>query len=269
MRDGGHPGVMADQAPANHAALESVLQMLHGLYVEGKQEASTWLEQFQHSVEAWTISDQLLQKYSKENIACYFAASTMKTKIFTSYHQLPADSRPVLRDTLFNHVVTTTSTEARTQLCLAIAYLALQMVEWTEPVQTLVDRFSPHGSVGAVALLQTLKYLAEECYNNERLRIGANRRDEMFKKLRSSSADTLQIVEAALQMHKSAGSLDDNVKRLCFQCTSSWLRMCNVPDATLTQCQIVFAPFEVSHEMCFEFIGKQQRAYFEVFCWYL
>ena len=236
--------VMAQQGQPQ-VTLEAVLQMLHALYAEGKQEASTWLEQFQHSVEAWTIADQLLQKYSKENVACYFAASTMKMKIFQSYDQLPAETRPVLRDTLFNHVTTTASSEARTQLCLAIAYLALQMVEWTWPVESLIENLSSHGTVGAVAMLQTLKYLAEECYNNDRLRIGANRRDEMYKKLRESSSKTLQVVEAAMAMHQSTGALDDSVKRLCFQCTSSWLRMCNVPDATLTQCQIVFAPFEV------------------------
>ncbi|XP_065191156.1 transportin-3-like [Sycon ciliatum] len=233
---------MADRQ--QQGSLQDVLDTLHALYVEGRQEASALLEQFQQSVEAWQVADEILRGYSNNQVACYFAASTMKMKISASYHQLPADTRAALRDTLFNHVVSTDSTEARAQLCLAIAYLALQMVEWTNPVETLIDKLSVAGSRGAVVLLQTLKYLVEECYS-ERLRIGHNRREEMYKKLRAGCSRTLEIVEAAMQMHKSTGQLDDNVKILCFQCTSSWLRMCNVPVTTLTQCQIIFAPFEV------------------------
>ena len=37
-------------------------------------------------------------------ISCYFAAQTMRSKIQLSFHELPADAHPSLRDSLMDHL---------------------------------------------------------------------------------------------------------------------------------------------------------------------
>ena len=55
-----------------------------------------WLQEYQKSVYAWTISDQLLQqKMSMES--CYFAAQTLRSKIQSNFHELPPDVHESLR----------------------------------------------------------------------------------------------------------------------------------------------------------------------------
>ena len=54
------------------------------------------------------------------------------------------------------------------QLCLAIADLAIQLLQWKTVIADLVDKFgkTPHGSI---CLLEILKILPEEMNNNTRL----------------------------------------------------------------------------------------------------
>ncbi|XP_006826075.1 transportin-3-like [Saccoglossus kowalevskii] len=126
--------------------LETVIQAVQTLYhspdVSAKEKASQWLGELQRSVHAWQIADQLL-RYKQDVESSYFAAHTMRTKIQYSFHELPANSHTSLRDSLLSHIETLpqdTSQVILTQLCLALADLALQMVVWKKAPVDMIQR---------------------------------------------------------------------------------------------------------------------------------
>ena len=71
----------------------------------------------------------------------------MRTKIQNSFHELPLGSHISLRDSLLEHVNAVneeTNSVIVTQLCLAIADLALLMgpQEWPQAVRDLTTRYN-------------------------------------------------------------------------------------------------------------------------------
>ena len=132
---------------AKQYTLDEVLGLLKDLYknpdTAGKEKASLMLGELQNSVGAWTISDQLLQ-LNQDVESCYFAAQTMRTKIQYAFHELPVDTHAQLRDSLLTHaekVSDATPTVIATQLCLALADLALQMATWKNAANELIKKF--------------------------------------------------------------------------------------------------------------------------------
>ncbi|KAG7176748.1 Transportin-3-like 1 [Homarus americanus] len=91
--------------------INEVLAAISTLYdaeLQDKQkhdQASKWLGQLQRSVQAWKVADQLLHAKRDVN-SCFFAAQTLRTKI----------------------------QGIATQLCVALADLALHMASWEDPI---------------------------------------------------------------------------------------------------------------------------------------
>ena len=92
------------------------------------------------------VADELLyRKGAVSTESCYIAAQTMRTKIQNSFYELPLESHISLRDSLLEHVNAVneeTNSVIVTQLCLAIADLALLMgpQEWPDAVRDLSTR---------------------------------------------------------------------------------------------------------------------------------
>ena len=224
--------------------LESVFEALNALYrnpsPEGKEKASTWLEQLQHSVYAWQIADQLLQ-LNHDVESCYFAAHTMRTKIQYAFHELPQDSHQALRDSLLNHAAKITQDSPpviATQLCLALADLSLQMATWQGATQDLVSRFSTDAK-HLHFLVELLTVLPEEI-NSRSLRLGENRRQEFMRELTTAAPTVLQLLTACLE---SAGS-DARLQAKVFRCLSSWFSVQAIQQDHMIQSPLLGAPFQ-------------------------
>lgn len=83
---------------------------------------------------------------------------------------LDSNARLQLRDSLVE-LLWTFSTGPKSvmiQLCLALADLAIQLLNWKTVVSDIVDRFG-QSSEGANCLLEFLKVLPEEMQSNNRL----------------------------------------------------------------------------------------------------
>lgn len=84
--------------------------------------------------------------------------------------ELDVDARLQLRDSLVELLwqFANGPKAVMIQLCLAIADLAIQLLQWKTVIPDLVDKFgkSAHGSV---CLLEVLKILPEEMNGNTRL----------------------------------------------------------------------------------------------------
>lgn len=177
---------------------------------------NTYATKFQ--VFSWSIADELLQQ-KRDLHSCYFAAQTMRNKIQTSFHELPQSAHESLRDSLVVHISQITNeTDAIivTQLCLALADLALLMSSWQNPVMELIEKLS--GNPASIWPLIVIITLIPEEINSRYLRLGANRREEIFKQLETNSAIVSNLLTACLANSTTMPHMMKVIK-----CYTSWI----------------------------------------------
>lgn len=120
--------------------------------------------------------------------ACLFAAQTFRTKVgrlqlmnniclsrgqaIYDLNQLEQNQLIALKDTLLTALDNFQNgpKSVRTQLCLAIAALALQVKSWVEPVESIIQRYS-HSPTSVPMLLEFLRVLPEEINGNTKIPI--------------------------------------------------------------------------------------------------
>ncbi|XP_013416764.1 transportin-3 [Lingula anatina] len=229
-----------DSAPS----IETVLQAIHALYHHpdpaGKEKASVWLGELQKSVFAWQIADHLLQQ-NRDLESCYIAAQTMRTKIQYAFHELPPATHQSLRNSLLDHISKTnagTNQVIVTQLCLALADLALQMATWKNAARDLIDRFS--GNVDHVHCLVEILTVMPEEVNSRSLRLGANRRSEIIDELTETAPMVLQL----LAVCRENFSQEEKMQTKIFRCLASWFNVAAVPQDLIVQSPMLTAPFQ-------------------------
>ncbi|CAB3980536.1 transportin-3-like isoform X2 [Paramuricea clavata] len=223
--------------------IEQVLQAIDALYniqnAEGKEAASKWLENLQTSVFAWEIADQLLTT-KQSTTSCFIGAQTMRTKIQYFFHELQPVQYESLKNSLLNHITQLhNSTQAiLNQLCLAVADLAVQMPQWSNPVTDLVERFSKTIQM-IPALLEILQYLTEEV-KSEHLRVGANRREEVANQLRQSSLVVIQLLNACVEQCPN----EEQIRIKIFCCLGGWLLLGAYPPDEVMKSRLLPVLFE-------------------------
>ncbi|GFG31613.1 hypothetical protein Cfor_03192, partial [Coptotermes formosanus] len=203
--------------PPLDTVYQAVFTLYHNPEPTEKEKASQWLGELQRSVYAWKIADEMLQQ-KRDLESCYFAAQTMRTKIQFSFHELPTEAHNSLRDSLMEHigqVNDATNTVIVTQLCLALADLALQMSSWQKPVVDLIGKF---GRTNVWPLLEILTVLPEEV-NSRLLRLGANRRLEVMQEFGSTAPTVTEFLKVCL----SNGGENPHIHIRILRCFTSWV----------------------------------------------
>ncbi|XP_017783001.1 PREDICTED: transportin-3 [Nicrophorus vespilloides] len=186
-----------------------------------KERASHWLRNFQKSVHAWTLADEILH-HKKDLESCYFAAQTMRSKIHYYFHELPIEAHGSLRDSLMDHlskITEGTNSIIVTQLCLALTDLILQMCSWEHAVLDLINRFSQSN---LWPLLEIFIVLPEEIESRS-LRLGENRRQHVMDDLRSCAPTVNNFLKHCSNMY--CNNLHDNVQitSKIIRCYASWI----------------------------------------------
>ncbi|KAJ3091018.1 Nuclear import receptor [Quaeritorhiza haematococci] len=122
-----------------------------------------------------------------------------------------------------------------TQLCLALADLAIQMFEWTNPVQHMIEVFGKDKeSVGC--LLEFLTLLPEEITNNYKIPI---EKDDLIARSDKLLADNAnEMLKLILYYMESSGS-DTEMQNKIFDCLYSWLRSGDIKVATLPATPVI------------------------------
>lgn len=225
-------------------SLEFVARALATLYHDpdskAKEQASVFLNQLQKSHFAWEVADQLLHELSADVNASYFAAHTMRTKVYYNYGELPADSRVSLRDSLLGHVTRfgSASQPVVTQLALAVADLAVQMVEWKDAVGDLISRLAQDGS-SVTMLLETLTVLPEEI-DSPHFRLGSNRRKDVTEEMRKAGAVVLSLLSTCYDTFQGERSITVKILR----CFASWMYLEAFPLDSLVSNPLMLVPFQ-------------------------
>ncbi|KAK4886164.1 hypothetical protein RN001_002435 [Aquatica leii] len=235
-----------DQKPTLEVVLLAVSSLYNNPNTVENERASLWLEDLQKSVHAWTIADELL--HFKRNLeSCYFAAQTMRTKIQQCFYELPIEAHTSLRDSLLEHISQineNTNTVIVTQLCLALADLALQMPTWNQPIYDLVNKFS---HTHTWPLLEILTVLPEEL-DSRSVRLGENRRKEMLDSLKLCSPTVNEFLK-----HCANGFGEDfneniqaNIKTL--RCFTSWVSVNAISVDSLNDNIVIAKAFDILNQ---------------------
>ncbi|KAK4688053.1 transportin-3, partial [Tremellales sp. Uapishka_1] len=235
--------------PSDQAAA-TVLQALHTLYHDpesaAKRRASEWLEEFQHSAEAWQTCHSLLTSPSSPPESRLFAAQSFRAKILYDLPQLPRESLAPLRDSLIASLAPLTQPSAPAgsravliQLCLALSDLALQMPEWTNVVGGMIDQFGKDPSTVTV-LLGFLRCLVEE-FGNPRIPLSSEEARSVMSDLAAGSAD--QVI-GVLGMYIQASGVTTAIQISVYETLRSWLQAGEVMSAQIIQTPLFHAAFE-------------------------
>ncbi|OJJ42702.1 hypothetical protein ASPZODRAFT_20229 [Penicilliopsis zonata CBS 506.65] len=184
-----------------------------------KTHAHEFLENFQKSVEAWTITHEMLQSPEVPIEAKLFAATTLKGKITFDLDQLPAESVPALRDSVLSLLVAYGSgpRPIQTQLCVCLASLAIQMTQWKDVLATVGATL---GSTAGDCVLEFLKILPEEVTEGRKINLSEEDLATRTKELLEDNAD--QVMHLLVQYARSSATASTNPRLL--DCITSWMR---------------------------------------------
>ncbi|GAB7362921.1 hypothetical protein MBLNU230_g3221t2 [Neophaeotheca triangularis] len=184
-----------------------------------KHQAHTYLEQFQKSENAWSSTFELLQSPQSNDEAKLFAATTLKGKIIYDFHQLPRESLPQLRDTLLSLLATYAKgpKPIRTQLCVCLANLAIQMLEWKDVLQTVVSTL---GNESLACLLEFLHVLPEEVTEGRKIALTEDDLRQRTTELLENNAQ--QVLGLLTQYAQSSEDAPRNPQLM--ECITSWTK---------------------------------------------
>ncbi|KAL8917412.1 MAG: hypothetical protein Q9208_007967 [Pyrenodesmia sp. 3 TL-2023] len=203
--------------------LEPILTALNTMQANAertqKSQAHGYLERFQKSPEAWSKTHSLLSSPTTTTEAKLFAATTLKGKITYDLDQLPRDSLPSLRDSILNLLISFREgpRPIRTQLCVCLANLAIQMLEWKN---VLGQVGSTLGSGAGDCVLEFLRILPEEVTEGRKINLTEEELTSRTKDLLEDNAP--QVLTLLIQYSRASAAAASNPR--LFECISSWLR---------------------------------------------
>ncbi|KAG5650654.1 hypothetical protein H0H81_011476 [Sphagnurus paluster] len=206
------------------------------------ESANSWLQDFQHSPEAWSTCNVLLLSPDAPAAAKLFAAQTFRSKVTYDLHQVDQENLPALRDTILSALdrYHTGPRNIIVQLCLALAGIALQMPSWPDAVQTMIESFGRNPRTVPL-LLQFLTLLPEELNGNTKIPITDDEYTERSARL--LTANSKKILEL-LSMYIQAAGVTNDVQTQVFNCLRSWLVAGEVTSTNLAETPLFAFSFE-------------------------
>ncbi|EFR04571.1 mRNA transport regulator MTR10 [Nannizzia gypsea CBS 118893] len=222
----------ASSASAPQQAFAPVLAALSTMQGSASRQEKThaheFLEKFQKSIEAWTATHAILQAADAQVEAKLFAATTLKGKITYDLDQLPESAQPELRTSILSLLSTYRSgpRPIRTQLCVSLATLAIQMTSWKDVLPTVGAAL---GDEAGDCVLEFLKILPEEVIEGRKINLTEEELSLRTKELLEENAS--QVLGLLTQYSQSSSSAATNP--LLLECITSWMR--EIPAAQIVE----------------------------------
>ncbi|GAB4860681.1 Transportin mos14 [Ancistrocladus abbreviatus] len=186
-----------------------------------RMQADRWLQDFQRTIDAWQVADNLLHDASSNLETLIFCSQTLRSKVQRDFEELPSEAFRPLRDSL-NTLLKKFHKgppKVRTQISLAVAALAVHVPidDWGDGgiVKWLREEMKSHAEC-VPGFLELLKVLPEEVFNY-RIAARSERRHQFEKELTSAMEDALGILTACLNA--------DELREQVLEAFASWLRL--------------------------------------------
>ncbi|KAG8864387.1 Nuclear import receptor [Serendipita sp. 405] len=217
--------------------------------------ANEWLQDFQHTIEAWEVSSTLLMAADSPPPLKMFAAQTLKSKVVYDLNQLPSEQLPLLRDTLVSALQQFSSGPRNTlvQISLALSSLAMQMPDWAPTaVQNLIETLGTTPDYVA-GLLQFLAVLPDDVSTNTRIPVSD---DEYRTRSQSLLTENCENVLNLLTMYITAQGITPHIQKLVFEVLSSWVVSGEVSASMVGQTPLFDSMFEaLATDQLFDMAG--------------
>ncbi|RMZ76868.1 hypothetical protein DV738_g4679, partial [Chaetothyriales sp. CBS 135597] len=200
------------------AALATMQSNVKG---KDKLQAHQYLETFQKSTEAWNSTHAILRDPSSPVEARLFAATTIKGKIIYDLHQLPDDALIPLRDSMLQllQLYSSGPRPIRTQLCVCVASLAIQMTSWKNVLGTVGSAVG-NGVDSGDCLLDFLRILPEEVTEGRKVNLSEEDLADRTKELLEDNSS--QVLNLLVSYSQSSAEAATNPR--LYECIASWLR---------------------------------------------
>ncbi|MCO5588073.1 hypothetical protein L7F22_042028 [Adiantum nelumboides] len=243
------------------SAIDAVLAALDTLYKNpdnsAKQQANTWLQNFQKTPEAWQTANALLLSQDLPLEPRLFAAQTFRVKSTYDIDQIPRETLPSLRATLITALQAYKSGPKviQTQISLALSGLALQLRDGEDPewgdhvVRSMIDTFGKDPS-DVATLLEFLTVLPEEVNMNQRIPVNREHYNtRTISLLQTPARDVLEVLSVYIQ----AQGLTETIQASVFACLASWLKSGEIDIQTLMQTPLFTMSFDcLTNEQLFD-----------------
>ncbi|KAL5032389.1 hypothetical protein BDV3_000966 [Batrachochytrium dendrobatidis] len=227
--------------------IQQVLEALDALYNSkdnskySRKEAGIWLETFQKTSTAWSISDSIVRQSNVPSEARLFAVQTFRQKIEYDLDELDVASRESLRDALIQLLYDNRSAtkNIKTQLCLSLADLTIQLPSWTDPVSHMIQVCSNDSEMMAI-LFKFLSILPEELLYNNKIQIDKNVMLSQTQSLITRNSEkVLQLL-----LHYLPLAASDDMRCEILVCMNSWLRSGDISTTMIENTPIIDIGFQ-------------------------
>ncbi|QCD80913.1 transportin MOS14 [Vigna unguiculata] len=201
-----------------------------------RMQADRYLQDFQRTLDAWQVADNLLHDPSSNLETLIFCSQTLRSKVQRDFEELPSTAFRPLRDSL-NTLLKKFHKgppKVRTQISIAVAALAVHVPaeDWGDGgiVKWLRDEMDSHPEY-IPGFLELLTVLPEEVLNYK-IAARPERRRQFEKELTSQMEVALNILTACLTISE--------LKEQVLEAFASWLRLKHgIPGSVLSSHPLV------------------------------
>lgn len=192
-----------------------------------KINATHFLETFQKSQDAWEIVHTILNDAHLDIHIQLFAAQTLRSKVTYDLSQLPEQNFATLKNSIIQLLTVFTANNqrlVRTQLCVALAQLALQYLTWQDAVSEIVTKLSLTATY-LPCLLDFLKILPEELSDVKKTSLSDDEFNTRTRELIENNVEQVLLLLKNLTDTNSSNSSQDS---MVLDCLNSWIKECPI-----------------------------------------
>lgn len=195
-----------------------------------KKEATNYLENFQKSQQAWGIIHIILKSDSTdENELKIFASQTLRSKLTYDLLQLNGNQLVDLKNSLLELIViynqiTPVDKLIRTQLCIGLSQLSLQMLSWSNAMDEVLSIFTSSPQYLS-CLLDFLKILPEELNDVKKTSLTD---DEFNARTTLLITNNVERVILLLKDLVEKNEKNEKFNALILDCLNSWIKECPI-----------------------------------------
>eukprot|EP00397_Hematodinium_sp_SG-2012_P007247 GEMP01007289.1.p1 GENE.GEMP01007289.1~~GEMP01007289.1.p1 ORF type:complete len:995 (+),score=195.02 GEMP01007289.1:31-2985(+) len=218
-----------------------------------KDEALSWLTQWQESQQAWLASIELLGHENYPQEALFIASQTLRTKVLLDFTELPPADRAQFRDAVLEKLEKLSAdTAICTQLCMCVADLVIHMDEqWPNAIGFLLTKWKTEEHFPL--LLEVLEYLPEES-GNKRLLIDQVRRKKTTIALEGKALEILQLLHSMWRTETPVKILSKIMR--CFHSWLCFLGGDKSAEEIMLPCDVLMRMLDPLVKDCFHFLDK-------------
>lgn len=202
----------------NSESVRQALSLASTGDINEKTQALAFLEEFQRSSESWTICMEILNENSPQQLPLQlFSAQTLRNKVTYDLNQLNIELES-FKQSLLQILSIHNQRPVVTQLNVVLARLAVQWIDWKDPISEIIRVLTPTPAT----LLGFLRVLPEETRDASTTPLSQDEFDSRVHELINSIADdVMAFLINCVEMSSHEPNSNFQVRDI-LECLGSW-----------------------------------------------